>query len=81
MKIINVGLSALGMTISLIGTFGLWFTTHKFYLCITNPANSANLTNCVNMSSEDFPYVLMSILGIFLPIFAMVLTTNLKKDD
>jgi hypothetical protein len=77
---INVFFVVIGMAMSLFGTWGLYVSTHKFYLCITDPRGS-NLTNCGTISNEDFPFVILQIIGIFIPIFAMILTTNFKKND
>ena len=79
-KIINVACAIAGVALLSFGTWGIYFSTHMFYLCITNP-NNTNLPNCLATANEDFPYVILQIMGIFIPIFAMVWTTNFKKND
>lgn len=78
-KIINIFASLVGFALLAFGTWGLYVSTHKFYFCITAP--NANLTNCGTMASDDFPFVVLQIIGIFIPIFVMVWTTNFKKNN
>ncbi len=77
-KIIYAFSSVIGFALLSFGTWGLYVSTHSFYNCITTP--NANLTNCGTISNDDFPFVVLQIIGIFIPIFTMLWTTNFKKD-
>ena len=78
-KIINVFSSIAGFALLSFGTWGVYISTHIFYLCIMKPG--ANLTNCATIANDDFPWVVLQIIGIFIPIFVMVWTTNFKKKN
>jgi putative exporter of polyketide antibiotics len=76
-KIINGFAAIIGFAISAFSTWALYGATHKFYQCLTTP--NQNLTAC--SSNDDFLPVMFQIIGIFIPIFTMLWTTNFKKDD